>query len=65
MSAGWTRYTLERRFGQPVTAVRVGSLGRVDFTRVDVLVLPSGTYTARSPATRCAASRTGSTPAAR
>ena len=46
MSAGWTRYTLERRFGQPVTAVRVGSLGRVDFTRVDVLVLPSGTYTA-------------------
>jgi hypothetical protein len=45
MSAGWTRYTLERRFGQPVTAVRVGSLGRVDFTRVDVLVLPSGTYT--------------------
>ncbi len=48
MSAGWTRYTLERRFGQPVTAVRVGSLGRVDFTRVDVLVLPSGTYTALS-----------------
>ena len=46
MSAGWTRYTLERRFGQPVTAVRVGSLGRVDFTRVDVLVLPSGTYPA-------------------
>jgi len=45
MSAGWTRYTLERRFGQPVTAVRVGSLGRVDLTRVDVLVLPSGTYT--------------------
>jgi hypothetical protein len=44
MSAGWTRYTLERRFGQPVTAVRVSSLGRVDFTRVDVLVLPSGTY---------------------
>ncbi len=48
MSAGWTRYTLERRFGQPVTAVRVGSLGRVDLTRVDVLVLPSGTYTAIS-----------------
>jgi hypothetical protein len=44
MSAGWTRYTLERRFGQPVTAVRVGSLGRVDLTRVDVLVLPSGAY---------------------
>jgi hypothetical protein len=44
MSAGWTRYTLERRFGQPVTAVRIGSLGRVDLTRVDVLVFPSGTY---------------------
>jgi hypothetical protein len=48
MSAGWTRYTLERRFGQPVTAVRVGSLSRVDLTRVDVLVLPSGAYTAIS-----------------
>jgi len=45
LSAGWTRYTLERRFGQPVTAVRVGSLGRVDLTRYDVLVLPSGNYT--------------------
>jgi hypothetical protein len=44
MSAGWTRYTLERRFGQPVTAVRVASLGRVDLTRVDVLVFPSGAY---------------------
>jgi hypothetical protein len=44
MSAGWTRYTLERRFGQPVTAVRVSSLGRVDLTRYDVLVLPSGAY---------------------
>jgi hypothetical protein len=43
-SAGWTRYTLERRFGQPVTAVRVGTLGRVDLRRYDVLVLPSGGY---------------------
>jgi hypothetical protein len=44
LSAGWTRYVLERRFGQPVTAVRTGSLGRVDLSRYDVLVLPSGTY---------------------
>ena len=44
LSAGWARYVLERRFGQPVTAVRVGSLRRVDLTRYDVLVLPSGDY---------------------
>ncbi len=45
-SAGWARYVLERRFGQPVTAVRVNSLGRVDMSRYDVLVLPSGNYAA-------------------
>ena len=28
LSAGWTRYVLERRFGQPVTAVRTASLPR-------------------------------------
>ena len=43
-SAGWARYVLERRFEQPVTVVRVGSLGRVDLSRYDVLVLPSGAY---------------------
>ena len=26
LSAGWTRFVLERRFGQPVTAVRTSSL---------------------------------------
>ena len=30
LSAGWARWVLERRYGQPVTAVRVSSLGRVD-----------------------------------
>src|SRR5262245_36980159 len=45
LSAGWTRYVLERRYGQPVTAARVNSLNRVDLRRYDVLVLPSGTYT--------------------
>ena len=44
VSAGWARWVLERRFGQPVTAVRVSSLGRVDMSRYDVLVLPSGDY---------------------
>jgi hypothetical protein len=43
-SAGWARYTLERRWGQPVTAVRTGTLGRVDMRRFDVLVLPAGSY---------------------
>jgi hypothetical protein len=44
LSAGWARFALERRYGQPVTAVRVGSLGRVDLNRFDVVVLPSGDY---------------------
>jgi zinc carboxypeptidase len=43
-SAGWTRYVLERRFGVPVTAVRVGSIERTDLNEFDVIVLPSGTY---------------------
>jgi len=44
LSAGWARYVLERRFEQPVTAVRVSSLRRLDLRRYDVLVLPSGDY---------------------
>ncbi len=44
LSAGWARYALERRYGQPVTAVRVNSLNRVDLRRYDVLILPSGVY---------------------
>jgi hypothetical protein len=44
LSAGWTRYVLERRYGQAVTAVRVGSLRRVDLRRFDVIVAPSGSY---------------------
>jgi hypothetical protein len=43
-SAGWARWVLERRFGQPVTVVRVASLGRLDLRRYGVLVLPSGDY---------------------
>jgi hypothetical protein len=44
LSAGWTRYVLERRFGQPVTIVRASSLGRAPLAEYDVLVLPSGSY---------------------
>jgi hypothetical protein len=43
-SAGWARYVLERRYGIPVTAVRVSSIGRVTLHDFDVIVLPSGTY---------------------
>jgi hypothetical protein len=44
LSAGWTRYTLERRYGQPVTIVRAASLARANLANFDVLVLPSGSY---------------------
>jgi hypothetical protein len=44
LSAGWTRYTLERRYAQPVTTVRTSSLARADFANYDVIVLPSGSY---------------------
>ena len=44
LSAGWTRYTLERRFGQPVTTVRTSSLARATLSDFDVIVLPSGNY---------------------
>ncbi len=43
-SAGWARWVLERRYGQPVSAVRVSALRRVDLARYDVVVLPSGDY---------------------
>ena len=44
LSAGWTRYVLERRFGQPVTAIRSNSLARADLSDFDVVVLPSGNF---------------------
>ncbi len=44
LSAGWARYTIERRYGQAVTAVRVATLARVDLRRFDVIVLPAGNY---------------------
>jgi hypothetical protein len=44
LSAGWTRYVLERRFNVATTAVRASSLGRANFNDYDVIVLPSGNY---------------------
>jgi hypothetical protein len=44
LSAGWTRFVLERRFGATVTAVRTASLGRAIFNDFDVIVMPSGNY---------------------
>ena len=43
-SAGWARYTIERRFGQPVVTIRTSTLRRADLTRYDVIVLPAGNY---------------------
>ncbi|MCI0664295.1 MAG: M14 family metallopeptidase [Acidobacteria bacterium] len=44
LSAGWTRFTLEQRYRQGVTTVRVSSLSRVDLRRYDVIILPAGNY---------------------
>jgi hypothetical protein len=44
LSAGWTRFVLERRYGQRVTAVRTSSLTRADLSDFDVIVLPSGNF---------------------
>jgi Zinc carboxypeptidase len=44
LSAGWARFSLERRFNQPVTAVRVASMARANLAEYDVIVLPGGNY---------------------
>ncbi len=44
LSAGWARYVLERRFSQPVSAIRVSTLRRVDLRKFDVVVMPHGNY---------------------
>ncbi len=43
-SVGWARYVLERRYGQPTTAVRASSLSRATLGDFDVVVFPSGDY---------------------
>jgi hypothetical protein len=44
LSAGWARFSLERRFNQPVTVVRGNSFGRARLTDYDVIILPAGNY---------------------
>lgn len=44
LSAGWARFSLERRFNQPVTIVRGNSFGRARLADYDVIILPSGNY---------------------
>jgi hypothetical protein len=44
LSAGWARYVLERRFTQPVTAMRVSTMRRADLRKYDVIVMPQGNY---------------------
>ena len=44
LSAGWARYVLERRFNQPVTAIRVSTMRRADLRKYDVIVMPQGNY---------------------
>jgi len=44
LSAGWARFSLERRFNQPVTAIRAGSLARANLSDYDVIILPAGSY---------------------
>ena len=48
-SAGWTRYVLERHFGQPVSLVRVASIPKVSLYEFDVIVLPAGDYARIAP----------------
>ncbi|WP_203291578.1 M14 family metallopeptidase [Maricaulis parjimensis] len=40
LSAGATRYVLERRYGIPVAVIRTGAVSRADLDRYDVLILP-------------------------
>lgn len=44
LSAGWARYVLERRFNQPVSAIRIAAFRRADLRKFDVIVMPHGNY---------------------
>ncbi|MCL4840562.1 MAG: peptidase M14 [Bryobacteraceae bacterium] len=42
LAAGHTRFVLERLYGYPVTVLRGQTLGMVDLSKFDVLIMPSG-----------------------
>ena len=44
LSAGNTRFVIERQFNYPVTAIRTHTLQRADLSHYQVLILPSGRY---------------------
>ena len=44
LSAGNTRFVIERQFNYPVTAIRINKLTRADLGNYQVLILPSGNY---------------------
>lgn len=44
LSAGWARFSLERRFNQPVTTMRVSTMPRANLADYDVVILPAGNY---------------------
>ena len=52
LSAGWSRYVLEQRYGVRVTAMRSATLQNFDMKDYDVLVLPSGNYSFSDDALR-------------
>jgi hypothetical protein len=44
LSAGNTRFVIERQFNYPVTAIRTRTLKTAELSRYDVLILPAGKY---------------------
>lgn len=44
LSAGNTRFVIERQFNYPVTAIRTNTLRHADLSNYQVLILPSGYY---------------------
>lgn len=44
LSAGNSRFVIERQFNYPVTAIRTPMLKRADLSNYQVLILPSGNY---------------------
>ncbi len=50
LSAGNSRFVIERQLDYPVTAIRTKHLSLADLSKYDVLILPSGNYQRHIPA---------------